>query len=78
MYEELKKKYDKGYITKATLKGWVRIERKVKGRGITEEQYEQITGEIYCYDKSSSVLVLHILCKPSSKMGVSLTFTEED
>ncbi|MED9991789.1 MAG: XkdX family protein [Phascolarctobacterium faecium] len=47
MYEELKKKYDKGYITKATLKGWVRIERKVKGRGITEEQYEQITGEKY-------------------------------
>ena len=45
--EELKKKYDKGYITKATLKGWVRIERKVKGRGITEEQYEQITGEKY-------------------------------
>ena len=41
MYEELKKKYDKGYITKATLKGWVRIERKVKGRGITEEQYER-------------------------------------
>ena len=39
---------------------------------------EQITGEIYCYDKSSSVLVLHILCKQSSKMGVSLTFTEED
>lgn len=47
MYEELKKKYDKGYITKATLKGWVRIERKIKGRGITEEQYEQITGEKY-------------------------------
>ena len=47
VFVELKKKYDKGYITKATLKGWVRIERKVKGRGITEEQYEQITGEKY-------------------------------
>lgn len=47
MYEALKKKYEKGYITKDTLKGWVKIEMKLKGRGITAEQYEEITGEAY-------------------------------
>ena len=47
MYEALKKKYEKGYVTKDTLKGWVKIEMKLKGRGITAEQYEEITGEAY-------------------------------
>ena len=47
MYEALKTKYEKGYITKDTLKSWVEIETKLKGRGITPEQYEEITGEAY-------------------------------
>lgn len=47
MYSQLKEKYEKGYITKDTLKGWVKIERKMQGRGITEAQYEEITGELY-------------------------------
>ena len=44
MYEELKKKYDKGYITKATLKGCylyrgtVRADYRRKIRGIGETQ----------------------------------------
>lgn len=47
MYERLKEKYNKGYITKDTLKGWVKVEQKLKGRGITAAQYEEITGEPY-------------------------------
>lgn len=47
MYEKLKEKYEKGYITKETLKGWVKLEQKLKGRGITEAQYQEITGEAY-------------------------------
>lgn len=47
MYEALKRKYEMGYITKDTLKGWVKIEKKLAGRGITEKQYEEITKERY-------------------------------
>lgn len=47
MYETLKSKYEMGYITKDTLKGWVKIEKKLAGRGITEKQYEEITKEKY-------------------------------
>ncbi len=46
-YEVLKEKYDKGWITNDTLKGWVRIEIRVKGRGITKAEYKKITGETY-------------------------------
>ena len=31
MYEALKRKYEMGYITKDTLKGWVKIEKKLAG-----------------------------------------------
>ena len=41
MFERLKKLYDEGRITKAGLKNAVR-----KG-WITEEQYTEITGEVY-------------------------------
>ena len=47
MYEALKRKYEMGYITKDTLKGWVKIEKKLAGRGITEKQYEEIINGIY-------------------------------
>lgn len=47
MYEKLKAKWDMGYITKETLRGWVAIEVKKPGKGITAEQYKDITGEDY-------------------------------
>ena len=47
MYEALKRKYEMGYSTKDTLKGWVKTENKLAGRGITEKQYEEITKEKY-------------------------------
>lgn len=46
MFEELKEKWDKGYISIETLKGWVRLYEK-KGKGITREQFEEITGLPY-------------------------------
>ena len=46
-YEELKVKYEKNYITKATLKKWVLINDKRPGAGITAEEYKEITGEEY-------------------------------
>lgn len=47
MYEKLKTKWDMGYITRETLRGWVTINEKRPGKGITAEQYEAITGEAY-------------------------------
>lgn len=46
-FEELRNKYVINYITKATLKKWVVINQKKPGRGITEAEYEEITGEPY-------------------------------
>lgn len=47
MFEKLKTKWEMGYITKETLRGWVAIEVKRPGKGITPEQYQEITGEEY-------------------------------
>ncbi len=47
MFEKLKAKWDMGYITKETLRGWVAVEAKRPGKGITPEQFEQITGDAY-------------------------------
>lgn len=47
MFEKLKTKWDMGYITKETLRGWVAINAKRPGKGITAEQYEEITKEPY-------------------------------
>lgn len=46
-YEKLADKWARGYITKATLRGWVALNEKKPGAGITAEEYEQITGEAY-------------------------------
>lgn len=46
-YEELKERYEKNYIDKETLRGWVEVNEKKPGRGITPEEYEEITGEPY-------------------------------
>ena len=43
-YEELNTKYQKNYITIETLRGWVVINDKKPGRGITAEEFEEITG----------------------------------
>lgn len=47
MYETLKTKYEKEYITKETLQGWVRLNAKKATKGITAEEYKEITGEAY-------------------------------
>lgn len=46
-FGELKEKYERNYVTKATLKKWVLINEKRAGAGITVEEYEEITGEPY-------------------------------
>lgn len=45
--EYLANKYEKEYVTKETLKGWVALNEKKPGKGITQEEYKQITGETY-------------------------------
>ena len=47
MFEELKKKYELHYITKETLKGRVKLYAKKPDKGITAEEYKEITGEEY-------------------------------
>lgn len=47
MFEKLKDKWLKGYITEETLRGWVALNAKRPGKGITPEEFEQITGETY-------------------------------
>lgn len=47
MFEKLKGYWARGYVTKETLRGWVAVEAKSPGKGITPEQYQEITGENY-------------------------------
>ncbi len=44
-YESLKLKWERGYITRETLRGWVSINERKPGAGITAEEYTAITGE---------------------------------
>jgi len=46
-FEELKAKYENQYITEITLRGWVTLNIKKPGRGITTEEFELITGMPY-------------------------------
>ena len=46
-YSQLKEKWDRGYITEETLRGWVELNDKKPGAGITAEEFEQITGRKY-------------------------------
>lgn len=46
-FDLLKKKWEMDYITKDTLKGWVVLNEKRAGKGITAEEYKEITGEEY-------------------------------
>ena len=47
MFEALKDKWSKGWITEATLRRWVVLNEKRPGAGITAEQFKEITGEKY-------------------------------
>ena len=46
-YKMLKNRWDLGWITEDTLRGWVEINEKKPGKGITAEEFEQITGLKY-------------------------------
>ena len=46
-FEYFKNQYDRNWITKDTLKKYVQIGLKKPERGITAEEYEEITGEPY-------------------------------
>lgn len=46
-YEYLLSQYRLGYMKKSTLKGYVRLYAKMPSKGITEEEYLEITGEVY-------------------------------
>lgn len=47
MFEKLKGLYDKEYITKETLQGWVRLHKTKPLKGISESEYAEITQEDY-------------------------------
>lgn len=47
MFEELKAKWNKGYVSIDTMRGWVRLNKRNSLKGITESQYKEITGEDY-------------------------------
>lgn len=46
-FENLKRQYDKKYISKSTLRGYVQLYAVLPAVGITEAEYEEITGEPY-------------------------------
>lgn len=46
-YAMLKERWSMGYITDATLRGWVVVNDRSPGSGITVEEYEEITGKPY-------------------------------
>lgn len=46
-YQTLKKKWDMEYITLETLAGYVLLNSRNKAKGITAEEFEQITGRKY-------------------------------
>lgn len=46
-FEYFKEQYERNYITKATLRKWVKVGLKKPEQGITATEYEEITGEKY-------------------------------
>lgn len=50
-FNQLKAKYDANYVTKETLQGWVRLNAKKTTKGITAEEYAEITGENFPEDE---------------------------
>lgn len=46
-FDMLAEKWTNGYITITTLRGWVKLNTKKSGAGITAEEFKEITGEEY-------------------------------
>ena len=46
-YQDLKTRWDMGYITISVLKRWVAVNEQKPGTGITAEEFKLITGEEY-------------------------------
>ncbi len=46
-FEELRAKYEKNFVTIDTLRGWVKINERRAGKGITAAEFEEITGRPY-------------------------------
>lgn len=46
-FEYLKAKYQRNYITKETLAGWVSLNDKKPGKGITAEEFEEIIQTVF-------------------------------
>ena len=46
-FETLKTKWQMGYITDETLRGYVELNERKPGKGITAEEYKEITGQDY-------------------------------
>ena len=46
-FDSLKAKWDMNYITISSLAGWVRLNDKKPGIGITREEFQEITGKDY-------------------------------
>lgn len=46
-FEALLERWRLDYITRETLRGWVALNQAKPGRGITAEEYKEITGESY-------------------------------
>ena len=47
MYGELQEKFERNYITVKTLRGWVALNAKKPEKGITPQEFEEMTGEVY-------------------------------
>ena len=44
MRENLRERWDMGWITEKTLRGWVSLHRLDPDLGLTEDDFEEITG----------------------------------
>lgn len=47
MYESLKTKYEMNFVSIDTLKGWVKVNKVKPTKGITAEEFKEITGVDY-------------------------------
>lgn len=46
-FDDLKYKWDNGYIAEDTLRGWVKLNETKPGKGITAAEFKEITGKDY-------------------------------
>lgn len=46
-FESLQHQWQMGYITDSALRGWVELNDRKPGKGITAAEYEEITGTPY-------------------------------